>query len=130
MNTTRRARLSQLIASGTTVAVLREATAAVSVIRLSLLPFSPRQREIAEQCRNDQERDHRYGDGGAFAQVAGRDAALEGERCQQMRPVHRPAAGYRVDKLEVREREDDRERHHDRENRQQQRKRDEAEALP
>src|SRR3954452_3194613 len=103
----RRARLSQLIASGTTVAVLRDGTAAASVICLSLLPFSPRQREVAEQRRDDQERGHRYGDRGAFAQVAPWDAALESECCQQVGRVHRTAARDRVDQLEIREGEDD-----------------------
>ena len=131
MNTTRRARLSHAIASGATVAALPGLRRRVGVSHcLSLLPLAPRQREIAEQRREHEERDHRDRDRRALAQLAAGDAALEGERRQQVGRVHRPAAGDGVDELEVGEGEDDREGHHDREDRQQQREGDEAEALP
>ncbi|MFX9638803.1 hypothetical protein ABTO85_20095, partial [Acinetobacter baumannii] len=41
----------------------------------SLLPFAAREAEVAEQCREHQERDHRHGDRGALAKLAAGDAA-------------------------------------------------------
>src|SRR5262245_32371627 len=91
--TIRRALLSQAMASGGAVAEVGvSAAAAVSVITLSLLPLAPRQREVAEQRRDDEERHHGDGDRRALAELTAGDAALEGERRQQMGGVHRAAA--------------------------------------
>src|SRR3954463_3097696 len=107
----RRALLSQAMVSGCAVAALLAAAAgsasAASVIAFSLLPLAPRQAEVAEQRGEDEERNHRDGDGRTFAQLPAGDAALEGERRQQVRGVHRPAAGDGIDQLEVGEGEDD-----------------------
>ncbi len=57
--TMRRARLSQAIVSGGAVAEVGvSARTAVSVIGLSLLPLAPCESEVAEQRREDEERDH------------------------------------------------------------------------
>src|SRR3954470_19306958 len=87
--------------------------AATSVIGFSLLPFAAGEAEVAEQRREHEERDHRHCDCRTLAEFAAGDAALEGERCEQMRGVDRPAARNGVNQLEVGEGEDDRERHHD-----------------
>src|SRR5688572_10109123 len=105
--TMRRARLSQAIVSGAAVADVGVSPgAAASVIGLSLLPLAPREGEVAEQRGEHEERDHRDGDGRAFAELTAGNAALEGERCHQMGGVHWPAARDGVDELEVGEGED------------------------
>src|SRR5215470_8752920 len=96
--------------SGAWKAVLTPARIGVSVIALPLLPFAPREREIAEECREHQERDHRHRNGGALAEHAAGDAALERERRHHVRRVDRPAPGDGVDELEFTECEDDGER--------------------
>src|SRR5690348_644456 len=109
MVTSRRVRLSQAIWSGWTAALDGAWAAVASVIGLSLLPLAARQREITEQRRHHQERDHRHGDRRALAQLAAGDAALEGECRHEVGGVQRAAAGDGVDQLEVGEGEDDRE---------------------
>src|SRR3954447_8885520 len=105
----RRARESHAIVSGVALATLLwPGEAATSVIGFSLLPFAAREAEVAEQRREHEERDHRHGNRRAFAELATGDAALERQRCQQMRRIHRAAAGDGVDQLEVGEGEDDR----------------------
>src|SRR6202165_4732597 len=104
--------------------------ARASVITLSLLPFAAGEAEVAEQCREYEERDHRDRDRRALAEFAAGNAALERQGRQQVGGVDRSAAGDGVDQLEVGEGEDDRERHHDRQNRQHHREGDVAEALP
>src|SRR5436309_15723293 len=112
--------------SGVALPTLVDCWATASVIGFSLLPFAAREAEVAEQCREHEERDHRYRDRRTLAELAAGDAALERERCEQMRGVDRPAAGDGVDELEIGAREDDRERHDDRENRQNHREGDVA----
>src|SRR4051812_14140208 len=126
----RRARESHAIVSGVAEATLPLAGSAVSVIGLSLLPFAPREAEVGEQRRKHQERDHRYRDRRALAELAAGNAALERQRREQMRGVDRATAGDGVDQLEIGEGEDDGERHYDGEDRQHHRKGDVAEALP
>ena len=53
--------------------------AATSVIGFSLLPFAAGKAEVAEQRRENEERDHRHRDRRAFAEFAAGDAALECE---------------------------------------------------
>src|ERR1044072_6076519 len=89
---------SQSMVSGVEEAtlLLRSAFAgarAASVIALSLLPFAARQAEVAEQRRHHQERNHRDRDGGALAEFAAGDAALERQGRQQMGGIDRPARG-------------------------------------
>src|SRR6266852_6586717 len=96
----RRARESQCIASGAALALLTD-RATASVIGLSLLPFAPGEAEIGKQRRKHQERNHRDRDRGAFAELATGDAALEGQRREQMGGVNRSAAGDRIDELEI-----------------------------
>src|SRR6185369_12605315 len=128
---TRRARESHAIVSGVALAtLLLPGEAVTSVIGFSLLPFAAREAEVAEQCREHEERDHRDRDRRAFAELAAGDAALEGERCQEVGGLDRPAARDGVDELEIREGEDDRERHHYGEDRHHHREGDVAEALP
>src|SRR5437588_4570587 len=104
--------------------------AAASVIGFTLLPFAAREAEVAEQCREHEERDHRHRDRRTLAELAAGDAALEGQRCQQMGRVHRTAAGNGVDELEVSEGEDDRECHDDGEDRHHHREGDVTKSLP
>src|ERR1700759_3052934 len=106
----RGARESQSIVSGAALALIGPCAAA-SVIGLSLLPFAPGEAEIGEQRCEHQEWDHRYRDGRALAKLAAGDAALEGQRREQMSGVDRAAAGDGVDELEVGKGEDDREGH-------------------
>src|SRR3954453_14818041 len=97
--------------SGTAFASATAGCATVSVIALSLLPFAARQAEIREQRREHQERDHRNRDRRTLAELATGNAALEGQRGQQMRRVAGTATGDGVDQLEISEGEDDREGH-------------------
>ena len=56
-----------------------------SIIALTLLPFAPRQGEIAEERCEDEEGDHGNRNRRTFPQLPARNAALEGQRCEQMR---------------------------------------------
>src|SRR5947208_13937069 len=96
--------------SGVALPTLVDCWATASVIGFSLLPFTAREAEVAEQCREHQERDHRPRDRRTFAELAASDAALERERRQEMRGVDRPAARDGVDELEIGKGEDDRKR--------------------
>src|SRR6266508_109929 len=75
--------------------------ARTSVIALPVLPLAPLQAEPGDQDGGEQERDHRGGDRGAFAEVAAADGALVAERRHQMRGVHRAAPRHHPDELEV-----------------------------
>src|SRR5262245_48428069 len=65
------------------------ASAAISVIGLSLLPLAPLQAEPRHQDGRQQERDHGGGYGRALAQAVAEDAALVAERGHQVRGVDR-----------------------------------------
>ncbi len=123
----RRAPESHDIVSGAARATFEAAT---SVIGFSLLPFAPREAEIAEQGREHQERDHRDRDRRTLAELAAGDPALERQGREQVGRVDRATAGDGVDQLEIGESEDDRERHHDRQDRHHHREGDVAKALP
>src|SRR5829696_3570308 len=127
--TVRLTRLSHSIASAGAQAEFSLSDAAL-VIAFSLLRLASGESEIAEQRCEDEKGHHRDRDCGSFAQHAGRDAALEGERRHEVGRVDRTAASNCVDELEIGEGEDDREGHYNREDRQQQGEGDVAEALP
>src|SRR5581483_8035256 len=73
----------------------------VSVIALSLLPFPTLQSEPGDQDGAEQERDHRGRDRRAFAEMAGEDGALIGQRRHQLRGIDRAAAREHPNELEV-----------------------------
>src|SRR3546814_4084871 len=85
---------------------------AEALIAFSSLPLLALQRDVADRRRQDQERHHGNRDGGALAEQAAVDAALEGQRCHQMGRIVRPAAGDRIDQLEIGEGEQDRSEEH------------------
>src|SRR5215470_6174110 len=95
------------LSPGASLDALSFGSAASSVIALALLPFAPLQAEPRDEDCAEQERNHRRGDGGPFAEMAGDDGALIGERRHQLRRVDGAALGEHPDELEVREREED-----------------------
>ncbi len=119
--------------SGTAVAVDWSASALAGggVSRWPLLlPLAARQREVAEQRGEDEERDHRrrrWPPSPSSPPAIPRWKASVAIRWVELIG---PPRRDRIDELEVGEGEDDREGHHDREDRQQQREGDVAEALP